>query len=245
MRRTTKGLVIKEQTIGESDRLVTLLTADFGLVKAFVRRAKQLKSRLNSATTLFAYCDFSLYRSKDAFIVDDAVPIEVFFNLRQDIDRLTLAQYFAQLAYELSAEEQPQDELLRLTLNSLHLLCKGEKSITQIKAVFEFRALCLGGYMPSVLACDHCGTYETPLMYFDTMEGRIYCENCPKAGAVPVPKNVVTAIRFICLTEPTKIFSFSLSEENISLLGSIAEKYTLTRIQRRLSVLEFYKGLQG
>lgn len=243
MRRTTKGLVIKEQTIGESDRLVTLLTADFGLVKAFVRRAKQLKSRLNSATTLFAYCDFSLYRSKDAFIVDDAVPIEV-FNLRQDIDRLTLAQYFAQLAYELSAEEQPQDELLRLTLNSLHLLCKGEKSITQIKAVFEFRALCLGGYMPSVLACDHCGTYETPLMYFDTMEGRIYCENCPKAGAVPVPKNVVTAIRFICLTEPTKIFSFSLSEENISLLGSIAEKYTLTRIQRRLSALEFYKGLQ-
>ena len=245
MRRTTKGLVIKEQTKGESDRLVTLLTADFGLVKAFVRRAKQLKSRLNSATTLFAYCDFSLYRTKDAFIVDDAVPIEVFFNLRQDIDRLTLAQYFAQLAYELSAEEQPQDELLRLTLNSLHLLCKGEKSITQIKAVFEFRALCLGGYMPSVLACDHCGTYETPLMYFDTMEGRIYCENCPKAGAVPVPKNVVTAIRFICLTEPTKIFSFSLSEENISLLGSIAEKYTLTRIQRRLSALEFYKGLQG
>ncbi len=245
MRRTTKGLVIKEQTIGESDRLVTLLTADFGLVKAFVRRAKQLKSRLNSATTRFAYCDCTLYRSKDAFIVDDAVPIEVFFNLRQDIDRLTLAQYFAQLAYELSAEEQPQEELLRLTLNSLHLLCKGEKSITQIKAVFEFRALCLGGYMPSVLACDHCGTYETPLMYFDTMEGRIYCENCPKAGAVPVPKNVVTAIRFICLTEPTKIFSFSLSEENISLLGSIAEKYTLTRIQRRLSALEFYKGLQG
>lgn len=245
MRRTTKGLVIKEQTIGESDRLVTLLTADFGLVKAFVRRAKQLKSRLNSATTLFAYCDFSLYRSKDAFVVDDAVPIEVFFNLRQDIDRLTLAQYFAQLAYELSAEEQPQEELLRLTLNSLHLLCKGEKSITQIKAVFEFRALCLGGYMPSVLACDNCGTYETPLMYFDTLEGRIYCENCPKAGSVPVPKNVITAVRFICLTEPAKIFSFSLSDENISLLGSIAEKYTLSRIQRRLSALEFYKGLQG
>ena len=127
MRRTTKGLVIREQTIGESDRLVTLLTADFGLVKAFVRRAKQIKSRMNSATTLFAYSDFSLYKSKDAFVVDDAVPAEVFFGLRKDIDRLTLAQYFAQLAYEMSAEEQPEEELLRLTLNSLHLLCKGEK----------------------------------------------------------------------------------------------------------------------
>ena len=244
MQRKTKGLVIKEQTIGESDRLVTLLTADFGLVKAFVRRAKQLKSRLNSATTHFAYCEFSLYKSKDAFVVDDAVPIEVFFNLRQDIDRLTLAQYFAQLSYELSAEEQPQEELLRLILNSLHLLCKGEKSIQQVKAVFELRALCLGGYMPSVLACDNCGTYETPVMYFDTLEGKIYCENCPKAEAVMVPKNVITAIRFICLTEPAKIFSFSLSEENLSLLGGVAEKYTLSRIQRRLSALEFYKGLQ-
>ncbi len=243
MRRTTKGLVIREQTIGESDRLVTLLTADFGLVKAFVRRAKQIKSRMNSATTLFAYSDFSLYKSKDAFVVDDAVPAEVFFGLRKDIDRL--AQYFAQLAYEMSAEEQPEEELLRLTLNSLHLLCKGEKKLAQIKAVFEFRALCLGGYMPSVLACDNCGTYETEIMYFDTLEGRIYCENCPKAGAVMLPKNVITAVRFICLTEPSKIFSFSLSDENIALLADIAEKYTMSRIQRKLNALEFYKGLQG
>lgn len=244
MRRITKGLVIREQTIGESDRLVTLLTADFGLVKAFVRRAKQIKSRLGSATTLFAYSDFSLYKSKDAFVVDDASPIEVFFGLRKDIDRLTLAQYFAQLAYEMSAEEQPEEEVLRLTLNSLYLLCKGEKSLAQIKAVFELRAICLGGYMPSILACDNCGTYETEMMYFDTLEGKIYCENCPKAGAERVPKNVITALRFICLTEPNKIFSFSLSEENLKLLSDIAEKYTLSRVQRRLSALEFYKGLQ-
>lgn len=244
MRRITKGLVIREQTIGESDRLVTLLTADFGLVKAFVRRAKQIKSRLGSATTLFAYSDFSLYQSKDAFVVDDASPIEVFFNLRKDIERLTLAQYFAQLAFEMGAEEQPEEELLRLILNSLHLLCKGDKSLAQIKAVFELRALCLGGYMPSILACDNCGTYETETMYFDTLEGKIYCENCPKTGADRVPKNVITALRFICLTEPGKIFSFNLSNENLKLLSDIAEKYTLSRVQRRLSALEFYKGLQ-
>lgn len=245
MRISTKGLVIREQTTGESDRLVTLLTVDYGLVRAFVRRAKQMKSRMNSATSLFAYGDFSLYRSKDAFVVDDAVATEVFFGLRKDIERLSLAQYFAQLAFELGAEEQPCEELLRLTLNSLHLLCKGEKSLMQIKAVFELRAMCLGGYMPGILACDNCGTYETPLMYFDTLEGKIYCENCPKAGAIPLPKTVITAVRFICLTEPSKIFSFSLSDENMKLLSDVAEKYMLSRVQRKLSALEFYKGLTG
>lgn len=245
MRISTKGLVIREQTTGESDRLVTLLTADYGLVRAFVRRAKQMKSRMNSATSLFAYGDFSLYRSKDAFVVDDAVATEVFFGLRKDIERLSLAQYFAQLAFELGAEEQPCEELLRLTLNSLHLLCKGEKSLMQIKAVFELRAMCLGGYMPGILACDNCGTYETPLMYFDTLEGKIYCENCPKTGAIPLPKTVITAVRFICLTEPSRIFSFSLSDENMKLLSDVAEKYMLSRVQRKLSALEFYKGLTG
>jgi len=245
MRITTKGLVIKEQTIGESDRLVTLLTADYGLVKAFVRRAKQAKSRLNSATTLFAYSEFGLYRTRDAFAVDEAVPIEVFFDLRRDIERLTLAQYFAQLAYEMSAEEQPQQELLRLLLNALHLLCSGKKSLSQIKAVFEFRSLCLGGYMPSVLACDRCGTYETDVMYFDTLEGKLYCSSCPKIGADCVPKTVVTAVRFICLTEPSRIFSFSLEKEALELLGNIAEKYMMSCVSRNLSALEFYKGLKG
>lgn len=245
MQISTKGLVIKEQTIGESDRLVTLLTADYGLIKAFVRRAKQTKSRLNSATTLFAYSDFTLYRTKDAFAVSDAVPVEVFFNLRRDIERLTLAQYFAQLAYELSAEEQPEQELLRLLLNSLHLLCNSSKSISLVKSVFELRSLCIGGYMPSVLACDSCGTYETDFMYFDTLGGKIYCENCGKNGAIRVPKNVITAVRFICLTEPDKIFSFKLDDSNMMMLNDITEKYMMMCVNHNLSALEFYKGLIG
>ena len=97
--------------------------------------------------------------------------------------------------------------------------------------------------MPSILACAKCSTYETDLMYFDTMDGLIYCENCGAVGAVACPKNVITAIRFICLTEPKKIFSFTLSEENMSLLSEISEKYLISRLQKNLPTLIFYKGL--
>ena len=54
MKTTGKGIVIREQTVGESDRLVTLLTDDFGLIKAFVRRAKRISSAEVSGTTAFA-----------------------------------------------------------------------------------------------------------------------------------------------------------------------------------------------
>ncbi len=243
MTTSTRGLVIKEQTIGESDRLITILTADYGLVRAFVRGAKQIKNRLASSTSLFSYSDFSLYRGRDAFVVNSASPIEVFFELRQDIVHLAAAQYFAQLAYEFGEEEQYSQEMLSVILNALHLLCVGHKDIRIIKSAVEFRLVTLGGYMPDILACANCSSYESDIMYFDTMDGCIYCENCPKTGAVMCPKNVITAIRFICLSEPKKIYSFTLSSENLELLSQISEKYVISRIQKTLPTLDFYKGI--
>lgn len=243
MATTTKGLVIREQPTGESDRLVTILTADYGLVRAFVRGAKQVKNRLASSTSLFAYSEFSLYRGRDAFVVDNAVAVEVFFDLRRDIVRLSLAQYFAQLAYELGEEERPAEEMLGVLLNSFHLMCKSDKDLRIIKSAVEFRFMSLGGYMPSILACASCNTYETQTMYFDTVNGCIYCENCRHFDAVQCPKNVITAIRFICLTEPKKIFSFTLSDASLELLSQISEQYLVSRIQKNLSALAFYKGI--
>lgn len=149
------------------------------------------------------------------------------------------------LATNWRQEEQPAPELLRLLLNTLHLLCKGTKPLVQIKAVFELRALSISGYMPNILACANCGTYETPVMYFDVDGGCIYCEHCPKAGAVAVPKTVMTAVRYICLTEPGRIFGFALSPEQMALLGRVTEQYTLRRLDRRFTTLEFYKSLQA
>lgn len=244
MQTITKGLIIREQTIGESDRLVTLLTDDFGLIKAFVRRAKSFKNQNISSTSLFVYGSFSVYKGKDAYIIDNATPIEVFFDLRSDIERLSLAQYFAQLTYYLGSEEQPSHEMLRLILNALHLLCKGNKNTKLIKAAVEMRMLALGGYMPNILACYRCGTFESDIMYFDIEEGCIYCADCYRNNALTAPLGVITAIRFICLNDDvSKIFSFKLSDENLEILSSITEKYLLSRIDGRLTTLEFYKSL--
>ena len=244
MQTTVKGLIIREQTVGESDRLVTLLSDEFGLLRAFVRRAQTIKSNNLSATSLFAYGEFRLYKGKDAYVIDSARPIEMFFDLRQDIERLSLAQYFAQLTYFLGSEEQPSHEMLRLLLNALHLLCKGGRNTALLKATLELRMLCLGGYMPDLLACYRCGTFESDQMFFDVEEGVIYCKDCFRNHALTAPLGVIAALRYICLTEDIgKVFSFRLSDENAAVLADISEKYLLSRVDSRLTTLEFYKSL--
>lgn len=245
MQTTTKGLIIKEQTVGESDRLVVALTSEFGLVKAFVRRAKAAKSKSIGATSLLAYSELTLYRGKDAYIIDRAVPIEIFFHLRDNIEVLSLAQYFAQLAGELAGEEEPAGDMLRLILNSFYLLCRGDKNIDLIKAALELRILCLGGYMPNLISCEECGTYLSEKMYFDTDGGSLVCSTCHRPqNAVAVPQGVVEAMRYICLCDIGKVFSFKLSDENIKILSSVCERFLLSCCKCRFTTLEFYKGLK-
>lgn len=104
MRLNTEGIVIREQNIGESDRLVTLLTRDYGVMRSFVRGARKVKSPVQSATQLLSYARFSIYQGRDAYIIDEAEPIEVFFNLRNDLQKLSLALYLAELGGALSPE---------------------------------------------------------------------------------------------------------------------------------------------
>ena len=57
-----KGLILKEQNIGENDKLVTVLTDSLGVLRAFVRGAKKLSSKKQSATGLLCYSNKSRYR---------------------------------------------------------------------------------------------------------------------------------------------------------------------------------------
>lgn len=62
MKFSTTGLIIKQQNIGEQDRLVTVLSEN-GVLRAFVRRAKNIKSP-KCASTAFVLFQASYIRTQ-------------------------------------------------------------------------------------------------------------------------------------------------------------------------------------
>ena len=242
MQMNTDGLVIKETSTGENDRIVTVLTNDFGIVRAFANGAKRMKSRSLSATQLLSYSRFSIYKSKESFIIDEAQSIDVFFKLREDIERLSLAQYFCELAGELAPEADEAEDYLKLILNSLHFLANGTRPPLMLKAVTELRILCLSGYMPDLTACENCGKFEDTMMFFDKENGRLFCSECGPRG-VPAGMGIVTAMRHICYSEPSKLYAFALPADSLRLLSQITEGYLATHVQRKFKTLDFYNSL--
>jgi DNA repair protein RecO (recombination protein O) len=245
MRVNTDGIILREQNIGEKDKLVTVLTRRLGLIKAFVRGANSLKDKKHSATGLLCYSDFSVYEGKDSYIIDSAEPKEVFFNLRSDIIKLSLAQYFCEISCELAPDGEEAEDILRLLLNCLYLLANDKKNPEQLKAIFELRSACLAGYMPNLVACDFCGEFETKKMYFDIGKGLLYCENCVEyATPFELDLALVRALRHICFSSLEQLFSFSLSDENYEELSFVTERYLISHTERNYKTLEFYKGVK-
>ena len=243
MQIQTDGLVIGEKIVGESDRLVTLLTREEGLVRAFAPQAKNLKKSKVSSTQLLSYSQFSIYKGKTKYVINDGQTLELFFDLRRDIAALSLAQYFCELSAHLAPEETEAGEFLRLVLNALHFLSKGTKPPLLLKSVVEMRMLSLAGYMPNLIACDHCGAYESDPMYFLPEQAILYCKDCKgeiRTKALAVAPGVLTALRHTIYAEFKKLFSFSLQPEGLRQLSMISETYLLHVVGRRLQTLEFY-----
>ncbi len=243
MKFNTTGIVLKALDIGEYDRLVTLLTADKGLFTALCRGVRRVKSKRLAASSLLTYSRVTISENKNGYTLDEGEPTEVFFGLRSDVEKLSLAQYFCELFYEFASDTSESKEMLSLILNSLYLLSKNKKPELLIKSVAELKLLSLTGFMPNLVNCRICGEYESNEMAFDLSTGYLSCSKCPVSeGSVTLPLSCVRALRHIVYTSSDKLFSFSLSEKDLKLLSEIIEKYLLYITGRSFKALDFYKS---
>lgn len=242
MRMNTDALVLKVTDTGESDRLVTLLTSEYGVIRAFANRAKKINSKTLGATQSLCYGDFSIYTGRDAYIIDDACAKEVFFGLREDIAKLSLAQYFCALASELAPEMEPAREFLRVILNSMHLLETGRRTPEFLKAVTELKIMAISGFMPELENCPHCSGELSGEMYFSIPDGAVFCKVSGKGGE-RINSTVLDAMRFVCMNPVERIYSFALPAADELIFGSVCEKFLLAQTGRHFKTLDFYKSM--
>lgn len=247
MRLTTDALIIRENNnIGESDRFVTALTRDLGVIRASARGARQLKNRSGAATKLLTYSRLTLFRGRDKYIIDEAEPLQLFFELHSDIERLALAQYFCELAGVLAPREEAAEPCLRLLLNALHYLCTGGRDSRLIKAVVELKLLAFAGYMPNLTACASCGAADASGFWLLPRDGILQCTACRRNafdGALPVSVTVLAAMRHILYGPFEKCYSFTLPEDGLTGLAQVSEAFLLAQLGRGFNSLDFYHTL--
>ena len=110
-----RGVIIKQSDYGEGNRILNIFTKEQGIIRAVLYGAKSPKNRNGAPAQFLTYADFMLSNSgRDMFTVRSCEPIECFFAIQEDIEKLALCSYFADLSYTLINLNSADENMLNL-----------------------------------------------------------------------------------------------------------------------------------
>lgn len=198
-----KAIIIKRHNFGEADRLLTLLSDEFGKIKVIAKGVRRPLSKLGGHLELFYLTEFVIAEGKNLDTICGAQIIESFPNLRKNLSSTQKAFYFAELIDKLLHEESENKEIFNMLKNALKLL--DHKSNSLLLRYFELQLLSQLGHRPEVEHCVKCRSKLNPETIFWSNElGGVLCVDCRQYSEVSLEVSA-DAIKIIRLFLTRKI----------------------------------------
>jgi len=149
------GINLKGMALGESDRLLTILTKEHGLIRAVASGARKHRSLMAGRAGLFVVNDLQISSGRSLDRITQAETLNSFVGLGANLGKLTAAQYLAEIALLQALSEQPQEELFLLLTEHLLRL----QSINHTENILAYlnhgiyHLLAIAGLAPQVHSC--------------------------------------------------------------------------------------------
>ena len=219
----TSGIIISESNLGDYDKMLTMLTPGLGKISCVAKGARRQRSALLAGTQLFCFGEYMMYKGANTYNINSCDTIEVFYNLRTDLDKLNSAIEIAKIARDVTEENENCYKILQMLLNTLYTLSETDKDIDLVISTFKLKLLCFLGFSPRITECVNCKEKEG-----------FKCENCGKLdkSAISVSKSTISAIRYIVMAPAKKLFSFSLKDESLKELKLISKLYFDDKLEK-------------
>jgi len=202
------GVVIAENNMGDYDKMLTILTPNLGKIGCSAKGARRPKSLLLSGTQFLCFGEYMLYKGSDTYTINSCETIEMFYNIRTDLDKLTYASYITKIINDVTTENQNSFNTLKLFLNTLYMISETDKDLDSIISVFKMRLLKILGFQPNTSECVSCKTKED-LKYFSIRDNGFKCKACSKqdTSCLNMEDPTRNAIIYILKRKPKKNFS--------------------------------------
>lgn len=178
----TEAIVLRLLDYGESDRIVTFCTADFGKLRGIAKGARRSRKRFANALEPFC-CSQILFsrRSPDSLaLIEASEVISHFPQIRADLEKTLAASYLIDLTDHFLPEEKKSQGVFRLLQDFLQLIEADPAPAETIVRFFELRLLKLAGYDPRLDRCLCCNrpVGEDLTYRFQAAEGGLTCTLC-------------------------------------------------------------------
>lgn len=174
----TRCLVLKARDFDEADRVLLLLSEDYGKFEALVKGARRPRSRFIGNTMPFNLLNTQFFPGKSLDQLSQAELVYSFSKIREDLIKMAYASYWVELVAEFLPEREPELEIFRFVLAALITL-EQEADPAILSIAVQLRLLNYLGYQPHLDDCVNCGKSVGPrVIYFSTEAGGVLCSTC-------------------------------------------------------------------
>ncbi|MBR2290012.1 MAG: DNA repair protein RecO [Clostridia bacterium] len=235
------GIIIAENNSGDSDKMLTMLTPNLGKISCTARGARRTKSQLLAATQMFTFGEYMLFKGGDTYTINSCETIEMFYNLRTDLDKLTYASHITKIINDVTTENQNSFHILKLYLNTLYAMSETDKDLDFILSVFKMRLMKIIGFAPNVSECVSCKSKEN-LSAFSFKDNGFKCDNCKKQepGSFNITEATKNAIIYSTKADGKKIFSFNLSEKASKEFEIVSRLYLNEKLEKEYKIEKLF-----
>ena len=236
----TKGIILLENNMGDFDKMVTMLTP-FGKIGCSAKGARRNNSSLMAGTQYLCFGDYMIFKGNNSYKINSCETIEVFYNIRTDLDKLKYAVHISKIVNDVTDENQNTYRMLQLLLNTLYIISETDKDLNLVLSVFRLRLLCIMGFKPQINKCRICEK-DNNIKFFSIKDNSVKCEECGRfdKSAITISPTTYDAIKFVSLAEPKKIFSFDIPEESIKELDLITKIYLNEKLEKEYKLEDIW-----
>jgi len=230
------GIVLRTYKLGEADRILVILTAEHGKVRAVAKGVRKTKSRFGGRLEPLNHLNLLIYQGRGELdVVSQVDTIDSPAALLSDLDLLTQGLALVEAADLLALDRQPVPNLYRMLLGALRAL--EDRPSPLVVPGFYWKLLAAEGVSPVLDECVICGELE-PLVAFDMNEGGVLCRACRRGR--PISSEALRLTRMIlggqlkaALAEPPTPFTSEVGH-----LATAALEHHLERRLRSVAMFE-------
>lgn len=231
------GIIISENNLGDYDKMLTMLTPELGKISCVAKGARRPKSALLAGTQFLCFGEYIMYKGANTYNINSCETIEVFYNIRTDLDKLNYAVEITKIIRDVTEENQNSYKILQLFLNTLYVLSETEKNPELIISIFKLKLLCFLGFTPRITECTNCKQTEK-LHFFSLKDNGFKCESCAKQdkSCLQMSESTATAIKYIVMVPAKKLYSFNLKDESLNELKLISKLYFNEKLEKEYKI---------
>jgi DNA repair protein RecO (recombination protein O) len=239
MLHRTEGIVLKTFPYGEADLIVTYLTGEYGVLKAFAKSPRKIKSRFGSSLEPLTHARIAFWGKEDSALprLTQSDIVHPFHTVRSSLKCFLKVSEMIELTLHFVPERDASTRAYALLMDTLRGM-EDDCETRLLPLYYKLKLLEITGYLPRLQSCGRCGGKGDA---FYLSHGTVLCGGCAAGheSSLSLSPGVSSLCASLLGWDPAKLDRLKPSESLVGELSTVLDEHVRYITEKNLKAKAF------